>query len=160
MEWDPELVRSAQKYQQSLQKRRDYKAKMKASLSSKDGINPSCDAPSPQSGSACGSHRGSAVGLEDSVSQVPGPAKASPCDMSAFFQGFASFLGLPDDGHVNFPSMLFCHVNLTFNWVVFDEIIEVRLKNCFYPRINSSHLSNFIKFFNLFHSFLLIFLLK
>ena len=32
------------------------------------------------------------------------------------------------DGIFNFPSMLFCHVNLTCNWVGFDEKIEVRLK--------------------------------
>ena len=89
-----------------MQKRHVYKANKEASLSSKAGIKPSCDASPVLSGSASGSVHGSVLGPEDSVSQAPGPSKASPCDMSAFFKGFASYLGLPDGGTVSFPAML------------------------------------------------------
>ena len=61
--------------------------------------------PSPSSrvsGSACCS-----VGLEDSVFQFPLPSGDPPPDMSAFFKGFAAFLGFHEMSYsVLFPSML------------------------------------------------------
>ena len=114
-EWSPQLVLSSRKYQQTLQKRRDYKARRKASTPSGDsqGQLPKCsgspDAAWPSAADASGSDADSvpgSVGPEDSISQIPG-SHVSSWDKSKFFKEFATFLGFQEEQqHVSFPAML------------------------------------------------------
>ena len=96
--WSSKLVLRAFKYQRTLQKRCEYKAKKKtlrSSCQSHGDVGGGSLLPaSPSSrisGSACGS-----VESEDSVSQFPVPSVVPPFDMSAFLKGFAAFLGFSE----------------------------------------------------------------
>lgn len=104
---------SSRKYQQTLQKRRDYKARRKASTPSgqSQGQFSKCSGSrdAARSSAASGSDGDSvpgSVGPEDSTSQIPG-SNVSPWDKSKFFKEFAAFLGFQEEQrYVSFPDML------------------------------------------------------
>lgn len=113
LEWSPELVCCAHKYQQTLHKSHEYKAKRKvipsfcqfqrkvrsgnnsASLPVSHDPSPSLVHPGSDSSSMLGSVEPD-VKPDDSVFQLPSSSCVCSGDMSAFFKGFASFLSLPD----------------------------------------------------------------